>query len=88
VGAGLVGIGIIALLFVPLLINELQTDFSETRHAIAYFTARQPTSGQIDAPERLVITIFRVIGWPLVGVITAAPLGAAVAVALTLSHGT
>ena len=86
-GAGLSGIALIALLFVPLLINELQTDFSEMRHAIAYFTASQPTYGQVDAPERLVITIFRVIGWPLVGVITAAPLGAAVAVALTIALG-
>ncbi len=85
--AGLAGIGLIALLFVPLLINELQTDFGETRHAIAYFTSSPPTSGQLDIIERLVITIFRVIGWPLVGVITAAPLGAALAVALTLSLG-
>jgi len=87
VAAGLAGLAIIAVLFVPLLINELQTDFSETRHAIAYFTAASPTSSQLDPIQRLVITLFRVIGWPLVGVITAAPLGAALAVALTLSLG-
>ena len=87
VGAGLAGIGLIALLFVPLLINELQTNFSETRHAIAYFTSSPSTYGQVDAAERLVITMFRIIGWPLVGVITGAPLGAAVAVALTLGLG-
>jgi hypothetical protein len=88
VGAGLAGIGLIALLFVPLLVNELQTDFAETRHAIAYFTSASPTAGQIDAVERLVITIFRVIGWPLVGVVTGAALGASLAVALTVSLGT
>ena len=87
VGAGLAGIGLIALLFVPLMINELQTDFGETRHAIDYFTSSPTTGVQVDAFERLVITIFRVIGWPLVGVITGATVGAALGVALTIGLG-
>jgi hypothetical protein len=86
-GAGLAGIGLIALLFVPFLIHELQTDFGETRNAIAYFTSSQPTSGQLDISQRLAVTIFRVVGWPLVGVITGAPFGAALGVALTLGLG-
>lgn len=88
VGAGVAGIGLIALLFVPLLINEFQTDFAETRHAIAYFTSSAPTAGQTDAVSRLVLTLFRIVGWPLVGVITGAAVGASLAVALTVSLGT
>jgi len=87
VGAGAAGIGLIVLLFVPLLVNELQTKFAETRHAIAYFTSSSPSASQLDAVSRLVLTLFRIVGWPLVGVVTGAALGASVAVALTVGLG-
>jgi 4-amino-4-deoxy-L-arabinose transferase-like glycosyltransferase len=84
IGAAAAGLAVVALLFVPLLVSELGSDFSETRHAIAYFTSSAPAPGQLGLLGRLVFTLFRIIAWPLVGLVTAEPLGATLALALTV----
>ncbi len=87
VRAGLAGFGVIALLFVPLAIHELQTDFGEIRHAVAYFTAGSDNAAGLDPFARIFFTLFRIVGWPLVGVVTDAPLASTVVVALAVTFG-
>jgi len=85
--AGVGGLAVIALLFVPLLVHELQTDWSESRHAIAYFTAGDASAGALGLPARLVFTLLRIVGWPLVGLVTDVPAAAALALAVVLTLG-
>jgi len=93
--AALVGLGVglllLAGLFIPLLVHELQSGFSETHNALAYFTAPAPAPGQgggtLDPFERLVFTLLRVIGWPLVGLVTSAPFVTILFVSVTLVLG-
>jgi 4-amino-4-deoxy-L-arabinose transferase-like glycosyltransferase len=82
--AGLAGLAIIALTFVPLVIHELTTDFAEVRAALDYLGA----GGEpVDLPlvTRVIVVAIRVISWPLTGLITGS-LGAAV-VALSIVVG-
>jgi hypothetical protein len=63
---------LIAAGYLPLAIHELTNGFSETHNAIAWAT----TPGAGGGPgivARLLFVPFRVIAWPLVGLITAAP---------------
>lgn len=76
------GLALVALLFVPLVIHELGSDFGETRRALAYFAGGGGGEGPLDPFEQVVFALFRVIGWPLVGLITDAPVGAIVAVSV------
>jgi flagellar biosynthesis protein FliQ len=87
IGAGAAGLALVALLFVPLLVHELQSDFGEVRNAVAYFAGGSQAPDQLNLPARFVFTLFRIVAWPLVGVVTDAPLGAALALALTLTLG-
>ncbi len=73
------GLGLAALLFVPLLINELSSGFEETRRILEFLAGGSGEAG-FDPLGRLAITLFRVIGWPLVGLVTAAPAGAVIVV--------
>jgi hypothetical protein len=86
--AGLAGFALIALLFLPLAIHELQTDFGETRRAIAYFTAGSGGTSGLDPFARIFFTLFRIVGWPFVGVVTDAPLASTLVVALAVVLGT
>ncbi|HEX8026290.1 MAG TPA: glycosyltransferase family 39 protein, partial [Candidatus Limnocylindrales bacterium] len=82
---GWAGLGIVALLFVPLLLHELQFDWSETRNAIAYFTSGGSGQGQLALVPRLVFTLIRIIAWPLVRDVTSlVPVSIALAAVLTL----
>jgi hypothetical protein len=63
---------LIAAGYVPLAIHELTSGFSETRNAIAWATTPGPGGGP-GILGRLVFVPFRVIAWPLVGLITSAP---------------
>jgi len=83
------GMAVIALLFVPLLVHELQTGFEETGRFVAYFTGRSGggSVSTLDPLERLVFTAFRIVGWPLVGLVTSAPLAAIVSVSGALVLG-
>ena len=87
VRAGLAGFALIALLFVPLAIHELQTDFSETRRAIAYFTGGSDGASGLDPVARVFFTLFRIVGWPFVGVVTDAPVASTLVVALAVVLG-
>ena len=82
------GIGLIALLFLPLLVHELQTGFLETHRLVAYFTAAggDPV-GVLDPFERLMFTSLRIIGWPLVGLVTSAPIAAVLVVSIAFVLG-
>lgn len=68
VRAGLAGLAIIAIAFVPLVINELTTNFSEVNAALAYI--RSGSDGSEQGPLiRFLIVGLRVVSWPLVGLI-------------------
>ena len=83
VGLGLV---IAALLFLPLVVNELTTGFQETQRVLDFLGDRGGAGGS-DPFGRFAITLFRVVGWPLVGLVTNAPAGSilTVTVAIVLS---
>jgi 4-amino-4-deoxy-L-arabinose transferase-like glycosyltransferase len=68
VRAGLVGLGLIAVSFTPLVIHELTTDFGEVNAALAYLRAggEPPAQGPLG---RFVFIEARVVSWPLVGLI-------------------
>jgi hypothetical protein len=58
-----------AVAYLPLVLNELTNDFSETRAAIDYVGARD-TSAEVPVPVRFGIVGLRVVSWPLTGLIT------------------
>ena len=82
VRATAVGLALAALLFVPLLLHELGSDFGETRRALDYFAGGGGGEGPLDPVGQVLFAFFRVVGWPLVGLITDAPVGALVAVSV------
>jgi hypothetical protein len=79
---GLVGgLAIVALLFAPLAIHELTTGFLETRRVLDYLGGGDVSDASpIGA---LAITLLRIVGWPIVGLVTDVP-GAAAAVLAAL----
>lgn len=82
------GFGLIVLLFVPLLVHELQTGFLETQRLIAYFAAAgDGSAGVLDPFGRLTFTGLRIIGWPLVGLVTSAPIAAVLTVSIAFVLG-
>jgi hypothetical protein len=76
------GVGIVALLFVPLLAHELQNDFGEIRGVLAYLAGDTDSLG--DPLGALLFTLLRVVGWPLVGLVTDVPQLALTMLAVTL----
>jgi hypothetical protein len=83
IGVGLLGgVGIIVLLFVPLLAHELRTGFAETQGFLAYLRGGdEPGAGPLPT---LAFTLLRVVGWPLVGLVTDVPQLAAVVLAVVV----
>jgi hypothetical protein len=76
---------VLALLsYVPLMIHELGSNASELRAAVAFVTGGGGPA-TIALPARLPIVGLRVLGWPLTGLITAAPLATVLAAALVIS---
>ena len=73
--AGAVGAMLLLLSYVPLLIHELNTNFSEARAALA-FIAGGGESASLALPVRVLVIGLRVLAWPLVGLITNAPVAA------------
>ncbi len=66
---GAAGLAIVALSFVPLVIHELTTNFSEIEAALAYLRAGGDPA-RLDFAPRLLVIASRIISWPLVGLIT------------------
>jgi 4-amino-4-deoxy-L-arabinose transferase-like glycosyltransferase len=67
--SGLVGLGLVAASFLPLVANELTTDFSEIGAALAYLgSGGQPSA--LGLLERFVVIAIRVVSWPIVGLLT------------------
>jgi flagellar biosynthesis protein FliQ len=81
--AGLAGLAIIAVTYVPLVIHEATTDLAELRAAVAWL---QAGAGPIDLPIplRLLVVLTRVVTWPITGLITSAPLASLAGLALVL----
>ncbi|MBI3748577.1 MAG: glycosyltransferase family 39 protein [Chloroflexi bacterium] len=77
--AGVGGLAIVALSFLPLVIHELTTDFSEVQAALAYLRAGGDPSSVAPIPRFLVVAS-RVLSWPLVGLITTGLSAAVVAI--------
>ena len=89
VRAAAAGLGLAALLFVPLLVHELGSGWEETRHVLDYLGGGgSESTTDLDPIAQVLITLFRVVGWPLVGLVTDAPAGAIVAVSITVVLGT
>ena len=81
--AALGWLAIAILSYVPLAIHELGNDASELRAAIAFLTGAAGTTS-IALPVRIPIVGLRVLGWPLAGLITAAPVATVLASALVI----
>src|SRR5690606_15020314 len=61
--------GVFAIAYLPLIVNELTTEFSETRAALDYLEGGREASDAA-IPVRFGIVGLRVVSWPLVGLIT------------------
>jgi hypothetical protein len=79
VRVGLAGLAIIALSFLPLVIHELTTNFSEIQAAQAYLRAGGDHTN-VAPVARFLIVAGRVVSWPLVGLITTGATAAVLAI--------
>jgi Dolichyl-phosphate-mannose-protein mannosyltransferase len=78
------GLGLGIVLFAPLIVHELQTGLLETRRVLDYVaTGGVGTEGGL--PSALTFTLLRVVGWPLVALVTDAPALAAIVVAVVIA---
>ncbi|MEA2609016.1 MAG: hypothetical protein QOJ75_1259 [Chloroflexota bacterium] len=77
--AGLASVAIVALSFLPLVIHELTTNFSEVQAALAWLRAGGDQAS-FAAPVRFLVIAIRVLSWPLIGLVTAGPAAAIVAI--------
>jgi hypothetical protein len=75
------------LSYVPLAIHEIGSNGSELRAAIA-FVSGGGGPATIPLPARVPIVGLRVLGWPLTGLITAAPLATVLSAALVVGLAT
>jgi hypothetical protein len=80
--AALGWLAIAILSYLPLAIHEIGNDASEMRAAVAFLTGGG--SASIALPARIPIVGLRVLGWPLTGLITAAPIATVLASALVI----
>lgn len=80
VRAGLGGVALIALTFMPLVVHELTTNFAEVQAALTYF--REGGGAEPEGPlGRFLLIGTRVVSWPLVGLIVDGVLAAFIALA-------
>ena len=81
-------VGILAISYLPLVANELTTDFSEARAVGDYLFGGGREASDVPLIARLPIAGLRIVTWPLVGLVVDAGavafLAAAVIVALTV----
>jgi len=84
--AALAGLAIVALSYLPLIVHELTTGWSETVRVLDYLSgAGSAGEADLDPVQRLLFTTLRVIGWPLVGLITDVPLPGVAAVSAAVA---
>ena len=79
------GLAVIGVLFLPLLVHELQTGFQETRLVLDYVRGG---GGEVigGGPVAAVaFTLLRITGWPLMGLVTDVPALAAVLLAVVVA---
>jgi len=77
------GLLMVVVLFVPLIAFELQNGFLETQRVLDYVGGGdEPIVG--NPVGAIAFTLLRVVGWPLVGVVTDVPILAALLLALTV----
>jgi hypothetical protein len=81
--AALGWLGIALLSYVPLAIHEIGNDASELRAAVAFVTGGGGPAS-IALPARFPIVGLRVLGWPLTGLVTAAPIATVLATGLVV----
>jgi hypothetical protein len=77
------GLGVIAVLFAPLLVHELQTGFLETRRVLDYLRAADQVSAG-GPVATLAFTLLRIVAWPLIGLVTDIPALSAIVLAVTV----
>ncbi len=82
--AGVAGLGIIALSFLPLVVHELTNDFSEVQAALDYLRGGGQPAANGPLVSFLVIAA-RVLSWPITGLLTDAGWVALVAVAVVIA---
>ena len=80
--AGLGGVALIGLSYVPLAIHEVTHDFGETRAAIGFLAGAGAEDGGPSLSGRLVFVTLRTLSWPLTGLLTDAPFAAVLAAGL------
>jgi hypothetical protein len=86
-GAAIGWLALAVLSYVPLAIHEIGSNGSELRAAIA-FVSGGGGPASIALPARVPIVGLRVLGWPLTGLITAAPLATVLSAALVVGLAT
>lgn len=86
-GAAIGWLALAVLSYVPLAIHEIGSNGSELRAAIA-FVSGGGGPATIPLPARGPIVGLRVLGWPLTGLITAAPLATVLSAALVVGLAT
>ena len=86
------GLGIVLILFLPLIVHELNTGFLETRRVLDYVSPPDlgGLNGSINRPSpfdfilAIPFTLIRVIGWPIVGLVTDVPTVAVLVLAVVI----
>jgi 4-amino-4-deoxy-L-arabinose transferase-like glycosyltransferase len=82
--AGLGGAAIVAAGYLPLLVHELETGFTDTQGLVGYLRGGAGVGANGDLLTRMFVVAFRSIAWPFTGVITEAPMAAAGVTVLVL----
>jgi hypothetical protein len=77
------GAAVTLILLLPFFVHELQTDWSETRLMVDYLLGGDSASSGGPALA-LAFTLLRIVGWPLVGLVTDVPAAAGVLVAIVI----
>jgi len=73
------GLAIVGVLFLPLAIHELTTGFLETRRVLDYLAGGDSQS--LNPLAAIAFTLLRIVGWPIVGLVTDVPAAAALVLA-------
>ena len=81
---GLAGLAIVALSFLPLVVHELTSDFSEVGAALDYLRAGGDATA-IGPIGRFLVIAVRVVSWPLSGLLTDAPIAALIGTAVVIA---